>query len=339
MNKLLNSLPGRGVQTFHAMQRHDAKLGYPHRHFRSIHVGGTNGKGSVATKIAAVLQNQGYKVGLYTSPHIRTYRERIQINGQMIPEAVASGLIEEVFDPNLSFFDVLTSLAFLYFAREKVDYAVIEVGLGGRLDATNVIHPILAVIASIGLEHTAILGNTLEQIAREKGGIAKAGAPLIVGSTAAPFFPNAIRVDPEPFYEWENRAIAKRALAELGIESEQGLEARAPCRFQQEGGLILDGAHNPPAFARLAEALQYFYPGRKFPFYLAFSKDKDWKQCVEIVRPHASEIIFLQHDNPRLIDFPDARAVCPTFGVVAGSFYIMEQIQMREGARGRSTHL
>ena len=340
MNILLNSLPGRGVQTFDLMRRHDAKLGYPHRQFKSIHIAGTNGKGSVATKIAAVLQALGYKVGLYTSPHIASYRERIRINGEMIPIPAADQIIAEVFDPALSFFDVLTAAAFLYFAREKVDYAVIEAGLGGRLDATNVIDPILAIITSIGFEHTAILGDTLQQIAREKGGIAKPNVPLLVGPTAAPFFPHAIQVAPEPFYELENRSLAKRALAELGIYAEEGLEVRPPCRFQHVDNLILDVAHNPPAFSRLIEALHYHYPGKRFPFFLAFSKDKDWKQCVEIIKPHAAEITFLKTDNPRLIAFPEAKEICPVEGVVAGSFYIMENfIQSKEGERVRSGHL
>jgi dihydrofolate synthase/folylpolyglutamate synthase len=325
MKSLLEKLPGRGVTTFDAMRAHDLKLGSPHRQFRSIHVAGTNGKGSVTTKIAAVLQSFGLKVGLYTSPHIVSYCERIRINQEMIPEAVAEEILPQVYDPNLSFFDVLTSLAFVYFAREKVDYAVIEVGLGGRLDATNVITPILTVITSIGLDHTALLGETLEEIAREKGGVVKPGVPLIVGATAAPFFPNAIHVEQLPFYELENRAIAKRALLELGIDAEEGLELRPPCRFEKVGDLILDVAHNPPAFERLVQALDYHYPGKKFPFYLAFSEEKDWEACVEIVRPYATEVTFLKGSHPKLRQFPNAKEIYPKEGVVAGSFYIMEK--------------
>ncbi len=327
----LFALPGRGVQTFDRMQRHDARLGHPHRHFRSIHIGGTNGKGSVATKIAAVLQTLGYKVGLYTSPHVATYRERIQINGEMIPAAIAAEILPEVYDETLSFFDVLTALAFVYFAREKVDYAVIEVGLGGRLDATNVIQPLLAIITSIGLEHTAILGPTLEDIAREKGGIVKPGVPLIVGATAAPFFPGAIVVPPEPFFELENQSIARAALAQLGFPADQGLEARPPYRFQQIGSLLFDVAHNPPAFQRLAEALQIHFPGKKFPVYLAFSQDKDWRPCVDLIAPYASRIAFIKSRNPRLRqEYPGFKMVSPSEireGVVAGSFYIIEEVR------------
>jgi dihydrofolate synthase/folylpolyglutamate synthase len=329
MSLLLNSLSAKNVQTFPKFQQLDARLGFPHRRFRSIHVGGTNGKGSVATKIASVLQSKGNRVGLYTSPHISTYRERIRINGDMIPESFAETTLPNIYDPSLSPFDLLTALAFLYFAANQVDYAVIEVGLGGRFDATNVIEPILTVITSIGLEHTAILGGTLEKIAFEKGGIVKPPAPLIVGASAAPFFPNAIHVEAHPFFELENRAIAKRALQELGIHSYEGLEVRPPCRFQQVGDLILDVAHNPQAFDGLFRALQSHFPGKKFPFFLGFSKDKDWEACVEIIRPLASEITFLKTENPRLIQFPNAKAVTPVSGVVAGSFYIMDEIQNR----------
>lgn len=316
------------------MKLHDAKLGCPHLSFKSIHVAGTNGKGSVATKIAAVLQNLGFKVGLYTSPHIFSYRERIQINGEWISDARAEEILSQVFDPSLSFFDVLTAMAFVHFANEKVDYAVIEVGLGGRLDATNVIHPILSVITSIGFDHKAILGDSLEKIAREKGGIVKSGVPLIVGASAAPFFPDAIFVPKELHYELENQAIARRALKELGISAEKGLEVRPPCRFQQVGDLIFDGAHNPPAFERLKEALQFHFPDRKFPFYLAFSKDKEWDKCLEIIRPLASKITFLKHDNPRLVQFADAEEIAPESGVVTGSFYIMKDIWLSKSRKG-----
>lgn len=160
-------------------------LGNPHNKFKTIHVAGTNGKGSVSHMLAAVLQVAGYKTGLYTSPHLRDFRERIRINGQMIPEETVvsfvheqQGLIETV-DP--SFFEVTVAMAFDYFAREDVDIAIIETGLGGRLDSTNIISPVLSVITNIGFDHVAILGNTLPQIAREKAGIIKSGIPVVIG--------------------------------------------------------------------------------------------------------------------------------------------------------------
>lgn len=164
-----------------------AALGNPHRRFRSIHVAGTNGKGSTAHMLASVYQAAGYRVGLYTSPHLKSFTERIRINGQpIVDDAVAAfvtqhqTLIESV-EP--SFFEVTVALAFDYFAREAVDLAIIEVGLGGRLDSTNVITPLLSVITNIGFDHTDILGNTLAEIAAEKAGIIKAHIPVVIGET------------------------------------------------------------------------------------------------------------------------------------------------------------
>ena len=159
-------------------------LGNPERKFRSIHVAGTNGKGSVSHSI---LQEAGYKVGLYTSPHLVDFRERIRINGEMIPQQSVVDFVEanmHLFsDLHLSFFEMTVGLAFDYFAREKVDIAVIEVGMGGRLDSTNVITPLLSVITNIGLDHTQFLGDTLEKIAGEKAGIIKPGVPVVIGET------------------------------------------------------------------------------------------------------------------------------------------------------------
>ena len=162
-------------------------LGSPERKFRSIHVAGTNGKGSVSHFLASILQEAGYKVGLYTSPHLVDFRERIRINGEMIPEQEVVDFITHhsslITEKHLSFFEMTVGLAFDYFAREKVDIAVIEVGMGGRLDSTNVITPLLSVITNIGLDHTQFLGNTLEKIAGEKAGIIKEGVPVVIGET------------------------------------------------------------------------------------------------------------------------------------------------------------
>lgn len=159
-------------------------LGNPHRKFKSIHVAGTNGKGSTSHFIAAILQAAGYKTGLYTSPHLKSFTERIRIDGQQIDEeAVVSYVAEnQVFLEDLkpSFFEMSVGLAFDYFAKEQVDIAVIEVGLGGRLDSTNVIHPILSIITNISFDHTDILGDTLSKIAYEKAGIIKDKTPVVI---------------------------------------------------------------------------------------------------------------------------------------------------------------
>jgi dihydrofolate synthase / folylpolyglutamate synthase len=163
----------------------------PQSKFRSIHIAGTNGKGSVSHGLASVLQEQGYKVGLYTSPHYRDYRERIKINGQLIPKTTVTRLVNRVLaEPEAaklqpSFFEFTLALAFLYFEEEKVDYAVLETGLGGRLDSTNIVTPILSVITNIGLDHQDRLGDTLPQIAGEKAGIIKPHVPVVIGEYQA----------------------------------------------------------------------------------------------------------------------------------------------------------
>ncbi len=160
-------------------------LGNPHQKFKSIHVAGTNGKGSTSHMLASILQEAGYKVGLYTSPHLKDFRERIKVNGQCIPKRTVSSLITKhkafLEQQGLSFFEMTVGMAFYYFAKEQVDIAVVEVGLGGRLDSTNIITPELSVITNIGLDHTAMLGHTLKEIAFEKGGIIKPHIPVVVG--------------------------------------------------------------------------------------------------------------------------------------------------------------
>jgi len=165
----------------------DEHFGHPHRHYRTIHVGGTNGKGSCSHTLAAILQSAGYRVGLYTSPHLLDFSERIRVNGKPIPHDYVAHFVENertFFEPlHPSFFEVTTALAFRYFADEHVDVAVVEVGLGGRLDCTNIIHPDLCIITNISLEHTALLGDTLEKIAFEKAGIIKPHTPVVIGET------------------------------------------------------------------------------------------------------------------------------------------------------------
>lgn len=168
----------------------DDWLGNPHRAYKCIHVAGTNGKGSVANMLAATLQASGYRVGLFTSPHLVDFRERIRVNGEMISKRTVSRFVERWMESGLacepSFFELTTVLAFEYFKKQKVDYAVIEVGLGGRLDSSNIITPILSIITNISIDHTQFLGNTLREIAWEKAGIIKDGVPVVVGNASQP---------------------------------------------------------------------------------------------------------------------------------------------------------
>ena len=170
-------------------------LNNPENKFKSVHVAGTNGKGSTSHILASVLQEAGYKVGLYTSPHLKDFRERIKINGQEVSKHFVIGFIKRnksFFEANkLSFFEMTVGMAFDYFAKENVDIAVVEVGLGGRLDSTNIVTPEVSVITNIGLDHTQFLGDTLEAIAFEKGGIIKPNIPVVIGETqkeTAPVF-------------------------------------------------------------------------------------------------------------------------------------------------------
>ncbi len=164
-------------------------LGDPYKKFKSVHVAGTNGKGSISHMIASVFQEAGYKTGLYTSPHLIDFRERIRINGEMIPQEKVVNFIakhkEEFEDIGLSFFEMTVGMAFDYFANENIDIAIVEVGMGGRLDSTNLITPELSVITNIGLDHVKFLGDTLEKIAHEKAGIIKPGIPVVIGETQA----------------------------------------------------------------------------------------------------------------------------------------------------------
>lgn len=161
------------------------ELNFPERKFKSVHVGGTNGKGSTSHMIASILQDAGFKVGLYTSPHLKNFTERIRINGEEIPKSKVASFIEQhkgfLQKQQLSFFEMTVGMAFDFFAQENVDIAIIEVGLGGRLDSTNIITPEVSVITNIGLDHTQFLGETLPEIAFEKAGIIKNGVPVIIG--------------------------------------------------------------------------------------------------------------------------------------------------------------
>lgn len=189
----------------------DKHFNHPHQQYQTIHIAGTNGKGSCSHTLAAILQEAGYKVGLYTSPHLVDFRERIRVNGTCIPEERVVRFVEEeraFFEPlHPSFFEITTALAFLYFAEEKVDIAVIEVGLGGRLDCTNIISPLLSVITNISFDHVQFLGNTLDKIASEKAGIIKPDTPVIIGETTP-----------------ETRPVF----------AEKALQCQAPVRFAEE---------------------------------------------------------------------------------------------------------
>lgn len=319
-------------------------LGCPDLAYPVIHVAGTNGKGSVSLKIAKALELSGLKVGLYTSPHISSFRERIVVQSEMIQEEEFARHLQEIFslidqkEISCTFFEVTTLLAFLHFKKKKVDAAVIEVGLGGRLDTTNFVQPILSVITSIGMDHTAILGDTLEKIAVEKAGIIKERTPVVLGPKA--HFAQILHIAKEKsapvmhadvlcpsFYDEENRQTAKCALVYLQPQFhlkeeiiEKALALRPSCRFEKvRENVILDVAHNPPAFERLVDAVKVHFPGRKVRFFLAFSEDKDKKSSLEKILPLASHIHLVRTPHPRLTNPEGVRKILMELGFTAAS--------------------
>ena len=310
------------------------RLGFPERKFPSIHIAGTNGKGSTAAMVATILREAGYKIGLYTSPHLIDFRERIQINGEMIPEGTCRSLVDELENverlgallaapaERLSFFEFVTMIAFLHFARSAVDLAVIESGLGGRLDATNVITPLVSVITNIGLDHTAHLGETLEAIAFEKGGIIKPGVPVVCGAeeegvlavireqakkngSAMVECRGSPRGGASPWAPPDTISLAGRhqqknaatAVATIEVLRSQGwsIPDRVigdglrnvvwPGRLEQIGGFLLDGAHNPPAMRVLKEYLGEAYAGRSIRLVIGLMADKDVDGILQEILP------------------------------------------------------
>lgn len=201
-----------GLENTYAL---DEYFGHPHRRFRSIHVAGTNGKGSCSHTLAAILQEAGYRVGLYTSPHLVDFRERIRINGKPVSKEYVIRFVEEnraFFEPLFpSFFELTTAMAFRYFADEQIDVAVVEVGLGGRLDCTNIIQPDLGIITNISLDHTQFLGDTLAKIAGEKAGIIKTNIPVVIGETTPEtkpvFLTKATEVHAPIYFAEENQQL------------------------------------------------------------------------------------------------------------------------------------
>lgn len=318
----------------------DQALDFPTTSYPTIHIAGSNGKGSVANKIAKALELSGYCVGLYTSPHLFSFCERIVVDGQQISEEAVIEGMEKIFflDQKLqlhaTFFEMTTFLCFDYFRKEKVDIAVIETGLGGRLDATNIISPILTVITSISREHTHLLGKDLEKIAAEKAGIIKEKVPVILGPNARyqSIYKRAGALDSpvfvskkiSQFYDEENSAIAElclnslRPLFPLKLEAiQQGLASRPACRFEKMENVIFDVAHNPEAIFSLLRALQTFFPNGRFRFLVGFSKDKEYDQCLDLISKVATHMHLVQAAIPRAATPQELKAALknkdPTF--------------------------
>lgn len=307
-----------GLETTRALLAH---VGKPQDVFPSVHIGGTNGKGSVSTLVASVLREAGWRVGLYTSPHLVSFRERIRVDGLPISEAAVAMWTAELRDlivrRKATFFEVTTAIALADFAARGVEIAVVEVGLGGRLDSTNVLRPLVSGVTKIERDHMKYLGDTLEAIAREKAGIAKPGAPFVIGESrpglvevlrrearaAVGRLDAAARADVRvlpPGVEWtgplglagphqrRNAAVARGLLMALPEvyrptrgQLEQGFAgARVPGRFDRRGKWLFDVAHNPDGMRALVAALQASDLPRPIHALVSILGDKEWPEML-----------------------------------------------------------
>ena len=301
-------------------------LGHPERHFPAVHIGGTNGKGSTCALVAAELGARGLRVGRYTSPHLVTVRERIVVDGIPIdPDAFAewtSFLAPHIERVDASFFEATTAVAFADLAARGVDIAVIEVGMGGRLDATNVITPLVSAVTKIALEHTEYLGPDLPAIAREKAGIAKPGMPFVTGeqdpAVRQVLLAEAERRGARPLgsvdtrrpaagplglrgaHQWANAWLALGVLNLLpppfGVVGDQWPPSFAhvyvPGRFEVRGRWIFDVAHNPDGARVLADALRAYDPPKPRHALVGVLGDKDYRAMIDILAPEIDRFVF-----------------------------------------------
>ena len=323
-------------------------LNNPQNNFKSIHVGGTNGKGSCSHMLSSILQEAGYKVGLYTSPHLVDFRERVRINGEMITKDSVSKFMQHNFDffesNNVSFFEMTVGLAFNYFSFNKVDIAIIEVGMGGRLDSTNIITPILSLITNISIDHTKFLGSNISDIAREKAGIIKEKTPIVIGETqdeiksifidvantksseivfADDFIYDNYDCDLQGIYQKKNIKTVLKASEILqqndykindvhiktglnNVSNNTGLKGRWDI-IQNNPMIICDTAHNMAALKEvISQLIRLEYS--KLYFIVGFSDDKDLDKISKIF-PENSEYYFVKPKVDRGKDSQEVKQI------------------------------
>ena len=323
-------------------------LNNPHNNFKSIHIGGTNGKGSCSHMLSSILQEANYQVGLYTSPHLVDFRERIKINGDMISEDSVSKFMNENFDffesNNLSFFEMTVGLAFDYFSKKKVDIAIIEVGMGGRLDSTNIINPILSIITNISLDHSRFLGSNIFDIAKEKAGIIKEHIPVVIGETqqeissifseiaesknskiifADHFAYNNYDCDLKGDYQKKNIKTVLKSTEILkhfdyeindshietglnNVSNNTGLQGRWQV-IQKKPMIICDTAHNEAALDDVISQLTDMEYS-DLHFIIGFSNDKDLEKISKLF-PEDSKYYFVQSKVGRARDAKEVRDI------------------------------
>ena len=323
-------------------------LNNPQNNFKSIHIGGTNGKGSCSHMLSSILQEANYKVGLYTSPHLVDFRERIKINGDMISKDSVLKFMHENFDffesNNLSFFEMTVGLAFDYFSKNKVDIAIIEVGMGGRLDSTNIINPILSIITNISLDHTRFLGSNIFDIAKEKAGIIKDNIPVVIGQTQqeiSPIFTDIAKsknseiifadhsiydtydCDLKGDYQKKNIITVLKSTEILkhldykindshiktglsNVSNNTGLQGRWQV-IQRKPMIICDTAHNEAALREvISQLIDMEYSD--LHFIIGFSNDKNLKKISKIF-PEDSKYYFVQSKVGRARDAKEVRDI------------------------------
>ncbi|MFY8189155.1 MAG: bifunctional folylpolyglutamate synthase/dihydrofolate synthase [Flavobacterium sp.] len=340
-------------------------LHHPEKNFKTIHVAGTNGKGSTSSMLASIFKERGLKVGLYTSPHLKDYRERITINGVQIEEEFVVEFIEKnkpfLEKNHLSFFEMSVGLAFDYFSAKNVDIAVIEVGLGGRLDATNIITPLLSIITSIGLDHQEFLGNTLEKIAFEKAGIIKHKIPVVIGETKPETLPVFQKIataneselylseqqnfteyesDLKGDYQKQNKQTVRTAIEVLNkkhhfqieehhivngflnVRKNSGLRGRWEI-LNTQPLVIADCAHNKHGLEAVIEQLNKMN-FHTIHFVLGFVKEKDLDSILPLF-PKNGKYYFTQPNNKRALDASILKEEAQKHGLIGNCYATIEQ--------------
>ena len=346
-------------------------MGNPQKKIKCVHVAGTNGKGSVCAILSTILTEAGYKTGLFTSPHIFKYTERIQIDGKQIDEDVFAEKIfkiQELSEKNnihLTEFEILTAVMFEYFAENNVDFAVIEVGLGGKYDSTNVIEkPLCSIITTIDLDHTERLGDTIEKIAEEKAGIIKPNCPVVLNASNKGF--NVIKshtvedqliiahefslgeMSLKGFHQQENLALAVSSLLllvpDIKIVTIQNAIKKVVLHgrfeFFADKKLLVDGAHNPNGISILRQNLDIYFKDYNLRFIFGCLKNKDYPKMVDILFKEGDEIYFNHFNHANSATYEELSSVCkypskeyngnlPEFDgitVVCGSLYMISEV-------------
>lgn len=364
----LDSLGSRlGLETMRELCR---RLGDPQDQIKTVHVAGTNGKGSTIAYLASIARAAGVKCGAYTSPALECWRENIRIDGEWISRQDAAEFLTTIFDTadqmvadgflRPTRFETETALSFLYFAEKQCELALIETGLGGLMDATNVIKkPALTILTSISLDHTQILGNTLEKIAEVKCGIIKEGVPLVTApqppavmavikktcaSAVIAVKEYKLPVTIKTAYQWKNAGAAVSAAQLLGFQDSHILEGIKTAEWfgrfsviSENPVFIVDGAHNPDGAAQLIKSLKKNYGNQKYIFLVGFFRDKDYITILNTAAPHAKKVIAIDMpENKRLLRANDLKTIADKYhNDVIASLSPLDAVKRALEAAGR----